>query len=295
MKVLVSYRYRDPFDFPRKWIRYGKITPRGVRDADAIVSLLLDPIPAAIFEAAPKLKIVANVAAGYENVDLAAAKSRGVWVTNVPGATTESVADLTWALILAVARRVLEGDAMVRGGRFRKWDFHLLRGMEMRGKTLGIVGPGRIGRAVAARAVGFGMRVLFAGRGGLERVLRESDVVSLHTPITAETRRMIDRRRLAMMKRTAILVNTARGKIVEEAALVDALRRGRLAGAGLDVFEDEPRVHPGLLRLKNVVLLPHIGSSTDETRTNMVATAFRNVTEALAGRVPPNLVPELRS
>lgn len=290
MKVLVTYRYRDPIELPRDWIRFGKPTARNLRDADAILSLLLDPMNEKVFSLAPKLRIVANVAAGYENVDLAAARARGILVTNVPDATTEATADLTWALLLAVARRVLEGDRMVRAGRFRKWDFHMLLGQELRGRTIGIVGPGRIGRAVAARAVGFGMRVLFAGRGGLDRVLRESDVVTLHTPVTAETRGMIGAREFAKMKPTAILVNTARGKLVREADLVDALRRKRIAGAGLDVYEEEPRVHRGLLRMPNVVLLPHIGSATRETRARMLATAVLNVREALAGRTPPNLV-----
>jgi len=289
--VLVTNRYRDPIDLPHR-IRYGKVTPRSVRDVDAIVSLLYDRIDAKIFAAARKLRVVANVAAGHENIDLEAARARGVYVTNVPGVTTEATADLAWGLILATARRIVEADRWVRAGKFRRWDFHLLLGTDLAGKTLGVIGPGKIGRAVATRAMGFRMRVLFAGRfrADLERVLRESDVVTLHCPLTSETRRLLGKRELEMMKPTAILVNTARGSIVDEGALVEALRRKRLAGAGLDVYENEPRIHPGLLRLSNVVLLPHIGSATRETRARMLATAVRNVREALAGRVPPNRV-----
>lgn len=289
--VLITNRYREPIELDHP-VRYAKVTPRSVRDVDAIVSLLYDRIDARVFAAAPRLKIVANVAAGYENIDLSTARERGVYVTNVPEVTTEATADLTWALILSVSRRVAEADRWVRGGKFRRWDFHLMLGTDVAGKTLGIIGPGRIGQAVAARAMGFRMRVLFARRSrtDLERVLRESDFVTLHCPLTAQTRHLIGKPELAMMKPTAILVNTARGPIVDEAALVESLRKKRLSGAGLDVYENEPRIHPGLFRLPNVVLLPHIGSATRETRARMLGTALHNVREALAGRVPPNQV-----
>ena len=288
--VLVSRRFKDPVDFPKGQIRYGKISPRTVGDVDAIVSLLTDPIDEKIFAAAPRLKIVANVAVGVDNIDLDAARARKIHVTNTPDVLTDSTADLTWALILGLARRVVEADAFLRAGRYKKFDFDLLRGMELSGKTLGIIGPGRIGKAVAKRARGFGMKVLFAKRDRTERdrLLKESDIVSLHCPLSSETHHLIGARELKRMKRSAFLINTTRGPVVDEAALAKALRAGEVAGAGLDVFEKEPLVHRGLLGRKNVVLLPHIGSATDEARGKMVAIAFRNVREALAGRVPPN-------
>ncbi len=288
--VLVSRRFQDPVDFPARQIRYGKISSRTVKDADAIVSLLTDRIDGKIFAAAPKLKIVANVAVGVDNIDLDAARAHGIHVTNTPDVLTDSTADLTWALILGVARRVVEADAFLRAGRYKKFDFDLLRGMELSGKTLGIIGPGRIGKAVAKRARGFGMKVLFAKRDRKERnrLLKESDIVSLHCPLSPETHHLVGAGELKRMKRSALLVNTTRGPVVDEAALANALREGEIAGAGLDVFEKEPLVHRGLLARKNVVLLPHIGSATHETRGKMVGIAFRNVREALAGRVPPN-------
>ncbi|HTF58194.1 MAG TPA: NAD(P)-dependent oxidoreductase, partial [Planctomycetota bacterium] len=211
---------------------------------------------------------------------------------NFPARTSAS-ADLTWALILAVARRVVEGDALVRAGKFRGWNLDLLRGVDLHGKTLGIIGAGRIGKAVARRARGFGVKVLFHSRRSgipLRRLLAGSDFVSIHCPLTPETHHLIGRRELGLMKRTAILVNTARGPIVDEKALIGALRRGRIAGAGLDVYEREPIVTAALRRLKNVVLLPHLGSATVETRRRMLDMAIANVRAALAGRRPPNLV-----
>lgn len=290
--VTVTYRFRDPIHLDRFSFLRGDLL-QAARRSDALVTLLTDRVDRAVLEAGPRLRIVANVAVGVDNIDVAAATRRGILVTNTPGVLTESTADLTWALILAVARRVIEGDALVRAGHFRGWDFDLLRGMELRGKTLGIVGSGRIGRAVARRARGFGMRVLMRSRSrgvSLERLLKESDVVSLHVPLTPETHHLIGARELGRMKPTAILVNTARGSIVDERALAAALRKDRIAGAGLDVYEHEPRIAPGLKRLKHVVVLPHLGSATNETRRAMLDTAIRNVRAALAGRRPPNLV-----
>lgn len=224
-------------------------------------------------------------------------------VTNTPDVLTDATADLAWALLLGAARRVAEGDRYVRAGKFKRWDFYLMRGMDFAGKTLGIVGGGRIGQAVARRGRGFGMSIVYtsrepkpdferegARRVGLEELLRTSDFVSVHVPLSKQTVHMIGARELALMKRTAVLVNTARGPVVDEAALAKALKAGRIFAAGLDVYEKEPAVHPGLLKLDNVVLLPHVGSATEGARLGMVETAHRNCLAALRGEVPPNLV-----
>ncbi len=271
-----------------------------IGEAAAAITLLSHPVTARVLEACPRLAVVANYAVGYDNVDVEAARRLGIWVTNTPDVLTEATADLAWALILAVTRRLLEGDALVRGGEFRGWEPSLLPGTGLQGKTLGIVGFGRIGRAVARRAPAFGMEVLHAGRSarpgapgrrvGLDELLGESDVVSLHCPLTPETRHLLDGRRLRSMRRGAVLINTARGPVVDEAALVEALRGGHLGGAGLDVYEHEPEVHPGLLGLPNVVLLPHVGSATVETRSAMADLAAANVAAVLQGREPPTPV-----
>jgi glyoxylate reductase len=219
-----------------------------------------------------------------------------VWVTNTPDAVTESTADLTWALILAVARRVGEGERFLRGGLYQAWTPTLLLGLELRGATLGIVGLGRIGEAVARRARGFGMHVLHTtSRGGvpLEELLARADVVTLHCPLTAATRHLIDARRLAAMKRGAILINTSRGAVVDESALVRALESGHLGGAGLDVFENEPLVHPGLLGREDVVLLPHLGSATHATREQMATMALTDAARVLRGELPQYPVNEV--
>ncbi|MGI6147457.1 MAG: D-glycerate dehydrogenase [Firmicutes bacterium] len=273
----------------------------GVADADGLLCQLADVVDESVLAAAPRLRAIANYAVGYNNIDIAAATDRRIAVTNTPGVLTETTADLTWALILAVARRVVEGDAMVRQGRFRGWAPRLLLGGDVYGRVLGVVGMGRIGQAVARRARGFGMKVLYYDRSGisssletelgatrvsLEELLRESDFVSLHVPLTPETRHLIGREQLAMMKRTAYLVNTARGPVVDEAALAQALAAGELAGAGLDVYENEPEVHPGLLGLDNVVLLPHLGSATVDTRERMAVMAAESLLDVLEGREP---------
>jgi glyoxylate reductase len=267
-----------------------------VADKDAIVCLLTDAVDRSVIDAAPALKAIANVAVGYNNIDIAYAKSRGIVVTNTPDVLTESVADFTWALILAITRRLSEGERLVRRGEWKGWALDLMLGTELRGKQLGLVGVGRIGRAVAARAGAFGMRVAYTSRreialGGaeampLDRLLLTSDIVSLHVPLTPETRSLIDKRALARMKRSAYLINTARGPVVDEAALAWALQHHLLAGAALDVYENEPAVHPDLLTLENVLLVPHLGSGTTETRTAMADLAVENVLAVLAGRPP---------
>ncbi|MFH0794847.1 MAG: D-glycerate dehydrogenase [bacterium] len=273
-------------------------------DAHGLLSMLTDRIDASLFDASPNLKVVANYAVGYNNVDLAVATQRGCFVTNTPGVLTNATADLAWALLMAAARRIAEGDQMVRRGEFRGWEPLLLIGAELSGRTLGIVGAGRIGQAVGRRAVGFEMAILYRSRSpkpdfetttgarrcSLEELLRESDFVSLHCPLTPETRHLLDERRLALMKPSAILINTARGPVVDEKALVRALRGGKLAAAGLDVFEDEPQLAPGLTELSNVVLCPHLGSAATATRQRMGAMAAENIIAALDGRRPPNLV-----
>lgn len=253
-----------------------------------LICLLTDRIDGAVVDAGlPALKIVANIAVGYDNIDAPAVKSRGVAVTNTPDVLTEATAELTWSLILSLARRVAEGDRLIRRGGWTGWALDFMLGMELRGKQLGLIGRGRIGRAVAAKASAFGMTPVFAKHDmSLDELLVSSDVISIHTPATADTRHLFDRRTLARMKRSSLLVNTARGSIVDEDALVWALNERLIAGAALDVFEKEPSVHPGLLSLENVVLSPHLGSATRETRTAMADLAVRNVLAVLAGHAP---------
>ena len=292
MSVTFTYRFRDPIDLPKRSFLKGSLRD-AARRSDALVTLLTDRVDRSVLEAGTSLRVVANVAVGVDNIDIATATRLGILVTNTPGVLSEATADLAWALILSVARRVVEGDALVRSGGFTGWGFDLLRGMELRGKTLGIVGSGRIGRAVARRARGFGMSVLFHSRSSgvpLSRLLKASDVVSLHVPLNRDSHHLLGVRELRWMKPSAILINTARGPVVDEGAMIEALRRGRLAGAGLDVYEREPVVPAALKRLKNVVLLPHAGSATDETRRLMLDMAVANVKAVLAGRRPPNLV-----
>jgi glyoxylate reductase len=257
---------------------------------DALVCFLVDRIDAGVL-ATPCLRAVATVSVGVDHVDMQEAARRRIPLVNTPDVLTEATADLTFALVLAAARRLGEAERYLRAGRWRDWSFDLLLGADVHGKTLGVVGPGRIGRAVARRAEGFSMRVLFAGRPRqeLERVLREADVVCLTLPLTAETRGLIGARELALMKPSAVLVNTSRGPLVDEAALATALREGRLGGAGLDVFEHEPQVHPDLLACERAVLVPHIGSATRETRAEMARVACRGLAAVLSGRRPPNL------
>ena len=264
----------------------------------ALVCVTTDRIDSAVINAGCDLKIIANIAVGYDNIDLAAAASRGVSVTNTPGVLTEAVAELTWGMILSVTRRMAEGDRLIRQKAWKGWALDFMLGMELSGKQLGIIGPGRIGRAVAARAPAFGMEVVFASRSRetvvasekrlmpLDELLVTSDIVSLHVPLTPETRYLINRRTLARMKRSAYLINTARGPVVDEEALNWALDERLIAGVALDVFEREPEVHQGLLQRSNVVLVPHLGSATHETRVAMADLAARNVEAVLQGRPP---------
>ncbi|QRP44431.1 D-glycerate dehydrogenase [Amycolatopsis sp. FDAARGOS 1241] len=277
------------------------LTPEELRSfvagATAIVAMLHDRIDASVAEAAgPQLAVVANVAVGYDNVDVPALAARGVTVTNTPGVLTDATADLAFGLLLAVTRRLGEGERLLRARE--PWSFHLgfLLGSGLQGKTLGVVGLGQIGRAMAERAAAFGLRIVYSGRSAkpdfagefvsFEDLLRRSDFVSLHCPLTPETRHLIGAEALRAMKPTAYLVNTTRGPVVDEAALADALEAGEIAGAALDVFEHEPRVEPRLLARDDVVVTPHLGSATVETRTAMAVLAARNVTSVLAGDAP---------
>lgn len=263
-------------------------------EADALVPTPRERVTDALLALAPRLKVVANCAVGTDNVDLEACRKRGVVVTNTPGVLTEATADLAWLLLLAVTRRLREGEALLRSGSWSGWKPLELLGTGLAGKTLGVYGMGRIGSAVARRAEAFGMKVLGVVEGdppeAFERLLAESDVVSIHVPLTPATRGRFGASELARMKPGAVLVNTARGPVVDEAALAAALVSGHLGGAGLDVFEKEPEVHPALLPLPNVVLLPHLGSATRETRLAMARTACEEAARVLRGEAPKNRV-----
>jgi glyoxylate reductase len=271
-----------------------------VRDVDAVVCLLTDRIDATVLEAGgDRLRVVANVAVGYDNVDVGAAHARGITVCNTPGVLDETTADLAFLLMLAAARLAHDAEADLREGRWHGWGINQYLGRDIHGATLGLVGYGRIGRAVARRATGFGMSVLHhtrtdTGETGwvddLHRLLGEADIVSLHVPLSDATRGLIGAAELAAMKPTAILVNTARGPVVDEAALAAALHGGRLFAAGIDVFEQEPVVHPDLLTAPRAVLLPHVGSASVATRTRMAQLACSGAVAVLAGEVPPNVV-----
>jgi glyoxylate reductase len=272
----------------------------GLQGKQALLCLLTERVDADLLDAAPGLRVVANLAVGFDNVDIAAATSRGVVVTNTPDVLTDATADLTWALILSAARRVVEGDSLVRGGRWAGWSPTQLLGASLTGKTLGIFGMGKIGAAVARRARGFSMSVIYTNRTRnvavedelgaravtFDELLERSDVLALHAPSTPETHHVIDETALARLRPGAILVNTARGPLIDEAALVRALQSGPIAAAGLDVFEREPQLAPGLADLDNVVLLPHLGSATAEARAAMVELCCRNILAVFAGEPP---------
>ena len=276
---------------------------RRVAGVDAVVSLLTERIDAELLDAAgPQLKVVANVAVGYDNIDVPACTERSVVATNTPGVLTDATADIAFGLILMATRRLGEGERLIRSGREWKWGMFFLLGSGLQGKTLGVVGMGGIGQATARRARAFGMEIVYQSRSEidagiaaelgarrveLDELLSVSDVVSLHCPYGPATHHLIGAEQLAAMQDSAYLVNTARGPIVDEAALASALREGRIAGAGLDVYEHEPRVHPELRELDNVVLLPHLGSATVETRTAMAVLAAENVLAVLGGQRPP--------
>lgn len=282
-----------------------------IGDRDGLLSMITDVVDEEMLSQAPRLKMIAHMGVGYNNIDVQAATRRGIPVSNTPGVLTDATADLAFTLILSVARRVVEGDRRVRAGEFTFWAPFLFLGREVSGKTLGIIGLGRIGRALAQRAHGFNMRILYHNRtrlspdeekkgmveyADLDGLLKEADFVSLHVPLSGETKHLIGAGELSRMKPTACLINTSRGPVVDEKALLAALQGHVLAGAGLDVYENEPALTPGLTGLNNVVLLPHVGSATLETRTRMAAMAARNLIAGLSGATPPNLVnPEVLS
>ncbi len=267
----------------------------GAKDCQALLCLLTDRIDAEVIESLPKLKVISNYAVGFDNVDVEAATRKGIPVCNTPGVLTSATADLTWTLILAVNRRIAEADRFVRAGGFQGWDPLLFLGREVSGLTLGIVGMGRIGQAVARRGLGFDMRILYTKRRPLapeeaisraehvelDVLLRKADIVSLHLPYSTQVHHLIDDRALSVMKPQAVLINTARGALVDETALVSALKSDQLAGAGLDVYEHEPAVHPGLMELDRVVLAPHIGSATERARVRMGRMAAENALAVL--------------
>jgi len=277
-----------------------------VSGSDAVISYLTDRIDQDIIYRGTKLKIIANYGAGFNNIDVTYASERGIWVTNTPNVLHETTADLTWAMILGTARQIVSADRYTREGKFQGWGAKLFLGGDVYEKTLGIIGLGEIGRSVARRALGFNMRTLYHQRNRLpkeeekklnveyatfEQILRESDFLTLHVPLTEETEYMIGNDEIALMKKTAYLIHTARGKIIDDYALVAALREGRLAGAALDVYEDEPELTEGMRELDNLMILPHIGSASFETRDKMALLVADNILDALEGKTPRSLVP----
>jgi len=275
-----------------------------IPEADALICLLSEKIDKEVISKAPKLKVISNYAVGYNNIDVEFATKSGIYVTNTPDVLTEATADLAWALLLCTARRIVEGDSLVRQNQFTGWAPDLLLGLDVSCKTLGIVGLGRIGLAVARRASGFGMKVVYWSKKRkedleekynleyetLDDLLELADFVSLNVALTEETHHLIGQREFSLMKKSAILINTARGQVVDEAALVEALKSGQIRAAGLDVYENEPQVHPGLLGLENVVLAPHVGSGTIDTRAKMAEMVVLDVLTALKGHKPINAI-----
>ncbi|RPI41864.1 MAG: D-glycerate dehydrogenase [Betaproteobacteria bacterium] len=278
---------------------------RRLSDKDGVMCALTDRIDAGLVAACPRLKAVCNIAVGYNNIDVAACSARDIVVTNTPGVLDETTADLVWALMLATARRLTEAEAYLRNGQWTGWYLKQILGTDVHHATLGIVGMGRIGQMIARRALGFEMEVIYHNRSplgpaieaplkaryvGMDELLARADFVVLQVPYSSATRHLIGAAELARMKSSAILINAARGGVVDDAALIDALGRGVIRAAGLDVFENEPKLDPGFLALKNVVLAPHIGSSTRVTRLAMAMTAARNLVAAMTGEIPPNRV-----
>lgn len=277
----------------------------------AFISYLTDRIDAAVIDAGgERLRIIANYGAGFNNIDIVHAQKKKIWVSNTPGVLHETTADLTWAMILGIARRIIESDRFTRQGNFHGWKGDLFLGGDVYGKTLGVIGCGEIGKAVARRAIGFKMPVLYCQRKRLreeeekrlnarfvplDQLLKESDFVTLHVPLTRETQNLIGKKQLKMMKPTAYLIHAARGKVVDDRALVEALKEKEIAGAALDVFEDEPELSPGMTDLDNLILLPHIGSASVATRDTMALLVVANVFDALAGRTPRTLIPSWRN
>ncbi len=315
MKVFISYRFpeaalariKEKFDVSvnqeERLLSKEELSAR-VADVDALVCLG-NRVDRDVIDAGKKLKIVANYGVGYNNIDAEYAAKKQVMVTNTPGVLTETTADLTWAILMAIARRIVEADRFTKSGRFAGFDPYRLLGTDVHGKTLGIVGLGRIGQAVAKRSLGFDMKVLYfavrrkdqeteqrygATYVALDTLLRESDFVTLHVPLMDSTHHLIGKDKLALMKPTAFLINASRGAVVDEQALVQVLKERKIAGAALDVYEKEPQLSPGLSELDNVVLIPHLGSATQQTRNAMAEIVANNVIAALQGEPPPNLV-----
>lgn len=298
-KLLAAEGYKVSEYKEDKPITKDELISKG-KNADAVISLLTDKIDKDVLNHLPKCKIIANYAVGYNNIDVAYAKSKGIIVTNTPGILTEATADLALTLMLACARRVPEGETIMRSGEFTGWKPMLLRGIELKGNTVGIVGAGRIGQATASRIKAFGTKVIYynktkkhdfekevgARKVTLKTLLKQSDIVSLHVPLTDDTYHLIDKDGLGLLKETAILINTARGEIVDEKELIKILKRKKIFSAGFDVYEGEPKVNPELLKLENVVVLPHVGSATYETRDKMAELAAKNVINVLSGKKP---------
>jgi len=314
--VYVTRRIPEPgLDILRKECEVVEVNPddrvltqtellEQVKGRDGVLCLLTDKIDAEVFDAAKGAKIFANYAVGYDNIDVPAATERGIAITNTPGVLTDATSDMAWALLFSTARRTAESDKYTRAGKFEGWGPMLFLGGDITESTLGIVGAGRIGTAVAKKSVGFRMKVLYADmrrneelekevgakQVDLDTLLKEADYVSIHVPLMPETTHLIGKREFKLMKKTAYLINTSRGPVVDEKALAEALKSGEIAGAGLDVYENEPEVEPGLMELDNAVLAPHLGSATIATRTKMATMAASNLAAMLKGQSPPNIV-----
>ena len=276
-----------------------------IKDKEGLLSMITDTVDEEILDRADHLKMIAQFGVGYNNIDVKAATARGILVSNTPGVLTDATAELAFALILSISRRLVECDKITREGRFRYWAPMLFLGREVTGKTLGVIGMGKIGKAVAQRARCFNMPILYHNRSRMSKseekelmakyvdmktLLSQADFITLHVPLTDQTRHLIGSQELSLMKPTAYLINTSRGPVVDEQALLETLRNGRIGGAGLDVYENEPALTPGLVELDNVILLPHVGSGTLETRFRMANMAAENLIAGLSGKVPPNLV-----
>jgi len=298
-KVFIVDAYNEDKPYERQRLLHN------IKDKDGLISMITDNVDEEVLDRASRLKMIAHFGVGYNNIDIKAATTRGIAVSNTPGVLTDATAELAFALILAVARRLVECDRATRDGRFRYWAPMLFLGREVTGKTLGIIGLGEIGKAVARRAKGFKMRILYNNRNrinaseekeltaefaDLQRLLAESDFISLHVPLTSETRHLIGKEEFSLMKPTTYLINTSRGPVVDEQALLESLQNGTIGGAGLDVYENEPSLTPGLKELSNIVLLPHIGSGTLETRIKMASMVAENLIAGLSGSKPPNIV-----
>ncbi|OAA29000.1 glyoxylate reductase [Kosmotoga arenicorallina S304] len=302
-KILLK-EYETVYNEEERVLSKDEIIELG-KDATALLTTLVDKIDRDIIYSLPKLKVISNCAAGYDNIDIEAAKERRIAVTNTPGIVSKATADIAIALMLAVSRRIFEASSFLRAGKFEGWRFNLFQGLGLHRKILGIIGMGNIGKEVARRAIGFGMRVIYYSRHRipeadehvfsasyypLEDLLRTADVISLHVPLTPETFHLINKERLMLLKPNAILINTSRGPVVDEEALIEALKEKRIYGAGLDVFENEPYIPEELMALDNVVLLPHIGTATVETRQTMLIDAIQNIVKVFAGEKPDSFV-----